>query len=153
MKKILNEFKEFICRGNVLDMAVGVIIGAAFKSIIDSLVNDLIMPVISLLVGKTDFTNLFIALDGKNYATLETAQAAGVATFNYGNFISTVINFLLMAVVIFALVKAVNMVSKIGKKPEAPADPTTKECPFCRTEIAIGATRCPHCTSKLKEEK
>ena len=153
MKKILKEFKEFISRGNVLDMAVGVIIGAAFKAIIDSLVKDVITPAISLLTGKTDFTNLFISLDGSRYATLAEAQEAGAATLNYGNFISAIINFFIMAVVIFALVKTMNTLADLTKKKkeEAPAAPTTKTCPFCRSEIAIEATRCPHCTSELKE--
>ena len=153
MKKILKEFKEFISRGNVLDMAVGVIIGAAFKAIIDSLVKDVITPAISLLTGKTDFTNLFVALDGNKYATLAEAQEAGAATLNYGNFISAVINFFIMAVVIFALVKTMHTLAKLGhkkKEEEAPAAPTTKVCPHCCTEIAIAATRCPNCTSELK---
>lgn len=152
MKKILKEFKEFISRGNVLDMAVGVIIGAAFKAIIDSLVKDVITPAISLLTGKTDFTNLFVSLDGNQYATLADAQAAGAATLNYGNFISAVINFFIMAIVIFALVKTMNTLAELTKKKkeEVPAAPTTKICPHCCTEIAIAATRCPHCTSELK---
>ncbi len=152
MKKILKEFKEFISRGNVLDMAVGVIIGAAFKAIIDSLVKDVITPAISLLTGKTDFTNLFLSLAGKSYAPLADAQAAGAATLNYGNFISAVINFFIMAVVIFALVKTMNTLANLAhkKKEEAPAAPTTKVCPHCCTEIAIGATKCPNCTSDLK---
>ncbi len=152
MKKIIREFKEFISRGNVLDMAVGVIIGAAFKAIIDSLVKDVITPAISLLTGKTDFTNLFVALDGNTYATLAEAQEAGAATLNYGNFISAVINFFIMAVVIFALVKTMNTLANLThkKKEEAPAAPTTKACPHCCTEIAIAATKCPNCTSELK---
>ena len=153
MKKLINEFKEFISRGNVLDMAVGVIIGAAFKAIIDSLVNNVIMPCLTLLTGKMDFTNLFIPLDGNTYATLEAAKEAGAATLNYGSFISAVINFFIMSIVIFALVKTMNTIAALTrkKKEEAPAAPTTKKCPFCKTDIAIDATRCPHCTSVLEE--
>ena len=152
MKKILKEFKEFISRGNVLDMAVGVIIGAAFKAIIDSLVKDVITPAISLLTGKTDFTNLFFSLDGNQYATLADAQAAGAATLNYGSFISAVINFFIMSIVIFALVKTMNTIAALTrkKKEEAPAAPTTKKCPFCCSEIAIEAKKCPHCTSDVE---
>lgn len=152
MKKLINEFKEFISRGNVLDMAVGVIIGAAFKAIIDSLVNNVIMPCLTLLTGKMDFTNLFIALDGNTYATLEAAKEAGAATLNYGSFISAVINFFIMSVVIFALVKTMNTISKLThkKKEEEPAAPTTKKCPFCCSEIAIEAKKCPHCTSDVE---
>ena len=152
MKKLFQEFKEFISRGNVLDMAVGVIIGAAFKAIIDSLVKDVITPAISLLTGKTDFSNLFIALDGNAYATLAEAQEAGAATLNYGNFISAVINFFIMAIVIFAMVKSMNTLSKLThkKKEVAPPAPTTKKCPFCCSDIAIEATKCPHCTSDIR---
>ena len=152
MKKLINEFKEFISRGNVLDMAVGVIIGAAFKAIIDSLVNNVIMPCLTLLTGKMDFTNLFIPLDGNTYATLEAAKAAGAATLNYGSFISAVINFFIMSVVIFALVKTMNTIAALTrkKKEEAPAAPSTKKCPFCCSEIAIEAKKCPHCTSDVE---
>ena len=152
MKKLINEFKEFISRGNVLDMAVGVIIGAAFKAIIDSLVNNVIMPCLTLLTGKMDFTNLFIPLDGNTYATLEAAKEAGAATLNYGSFISAVINFFIMSIVIFALVKTMNTIAALTrkKKEEAPAAPTTKKCPFCCSEIAIEAKKCPHCTSDVE---
>ena len=148
------EFRQFILRGNVVDLAVGVIIGGAFQAIVNSLVNDVIMPVISLLTKGVDFTNLFIQLNGDvKYATLAEAQEAGAAVLAYGNFISAVINFLIMAIVIFLLVKGINKVHSIGKKEE-PAEesaPTTKECPFCKSEIAIEATRCPHCTSEIPE--
>ena len=148
------EFKKFIMRGNVIDLAVGVIIGGAFQAIVNSLVNDVIMPVISLLTKGVDFTNLFIQLNGDvKYATLAEAQEAGAAVLAYGNFLSAVINFLIMALVIFLLVKGINKVHSIGKKEE-PAEepaPTTKECPFCKSEIAIEATRCPHCTSEIPE--
>ncbi len=150
-KGIINEFKTFISRGNVMDMAVGVIIGGAFKGIIDSLVNDIIMPLVSKIVGNLDFSNLFIPLDGKAYQTLAAAKEAGAATFNYGNFITVVINFLLMAFVIFMLIKGMNLISLKKKvvEEETPPEPTTKKCIYCKTDIAIDATRCPHCTSQL----
>ena len=150
-KGLASEFREFIMRGNVLDMAVGVIIGGAFQKIISSLVDDIIMPFISILIGGIDFNNMFFTLDGGEYATLEAAKEAGAVTLNYGTFITVVINFLLMAFVIFLLVKVMNGVSaKFAKeKEEAPA--TTKICPRCKTEIPIEATRCPHCTSELTE--
>ena len=153
MKGFVNEFKTFIMRGNVMDMAVGVIIGGAFQQIINSMVNDIIMPLISAITGGIDFTNWFIALDGGEYATLAAAQEAGAATLNYGTFITVVINFLLMALVIFSFVKFMNNLNEKAKpkKEEAPAEPTTKECPFCKTEIHIEATRCPHCTSVIEE--
>lgn len=145
------EFKKFIMRGNVIDLAVGVIVGGAFQSIVKSLVDDIVMPVIGLITKGIDFSNWFVALDGGEYATLADAQAAGAAVLTYGNFISAIINFLIMAFVVFLLVKGINTVADRAKKKEeeAPADPTTKECPFCKSEIAIEATRCPHCTSQL----
>lgn len=144
---MLKEFKKFALRGNMLDLAVGVIIGGAFNSIVKSLVDDIIMPIISLFTGKIDFSNLFISLDGTHYTTLAAAQEAGAATLNYGNFISGVINFLIMAFVVFMIVKGVN---KLNRKEEAPAAaPSTKICPYCKSEISIEATRCPHCTSQL----
>lgn len=152
MKKIIDEFKVFIMRGNVLDMAVGVIIGGAFQKIISSLVNDMIMPVISLITGGVDFSNWFIALDGKHYDTLAQAQAAKAATLNYGTFITQVIDFLIMAFVIFMLVKTMNTLANKVKKPvEEDIEPTTKVCPYCMSEVDIQATRCPHCTSTLNE--
>lgn len=141
------EFKEFIMRGNVIDLAVGIIIGAAFGKIVTSLVNDIIMPPIGLLLGKVDFSNLFINLSGQPYATLAEAKDAGAATINYGLFINNVIDFLIVAVAVFLVVRAVN---RLRRKPEAaPAVPTTKECPYCFTAIPIKATRCPNCTSQL----
>lgn len=138
MKALIKEFKEFISRGNVMDMTVGVIIGGAFTAIVNSLVNDMLMPLLSLLTGGFDFSGLCIALgEGENAATI-----------NYGSFISAIINFLLIALVIFLIIKAINKVSR-KKKEEAPV-PTTKECPYCKEQIAIEATRCPHCTSKLE---
>jgi large conductance mechanosensitive channel len=139
------EFKTFITRGNVIDLAVGVIIGAAFGKIVTSFVNDILMPPIGLLLGSVNFTNLFITLSGVAYDTLEEAQAAGAATINYGVFINTVIDFLIVAFVIFVLIKQVNRM----RQPAPPAEPTTKECPYCLSTIPIKATRCPHCTSEI----
>ena len=149
------EFKKFILRGNVMDMAVGVIIGGAFQAIVNSLINDIIMPVISLATKGVDFANWFIALDGKEYATLQAAQDAGAATINFGTFISAILNFLIMAIIIFLIVRSINKVSDKFKKEEeaAPAAPTTKVCPFCKSEISIDAVKCPHCTSDIPEEK
>lgn len=152
MKNIINEFKEFIMRGNVLDLAVGVIIGGAFQKIIASLVNDVIMPIITLCTGGIDFTNWFIALDGNHYETLAAAQAAKASTLNYGTFLTEVINFLIMAFIIFMMVKTMNSLARRTKKNEkAEEAPTTKVCPFCKSEIAIDASRCPHCTSELND--
>ncbi len=148
-KSLAGEFREFIMRGNVMDMAVGVIIGGAFQKIISSLVDDIIMPVISLLTGGIDFNNKFVVLDGGSYATLESAKEAGAATLNYGTFITVVINFILMALVIFLLVKFMNSVSNKFAKEEAEAPKTTKICPKCKSEINIEATKCPCCTSDL----
>jgi large conductance mechanosensitive channel len=142
---MLKEFKEFVMRGNVLDLAVGIIIGAAFGAIIQSLVKDIIMPPIGLLLGKVDFTNLFWALDGNTYASLAAAQEVGAPTLNYGLFINTIINFIIVAFAIFMLIRWFNSL----KKAPAPADPTTKACPYCTSEIPIKATRCPLCTSEL----
>jgi large conductance mechanosensitive channel len=143
---MIKEFKDFIMRGNVLDLAVAVIIGGAFGSIVNSLVNDIIMPPIGLLLGKVNFSSLFIDLSGKGYPTLADAQAAGAPTLNYGMFINTIINFIIIAFVIFLVLKAVNSL----KKPAAAAAPTTKICPRCATEIPLAAHRCPHCTSDLE---
>jgi len=132
-------------RGNVLDLAVGIVIGAAFGKIVTSLVADIVMPPIGLLLGKVDFSGLFIDLSGKNYPSLEAAKAAHAATINYGLFINTVVDFLIVAFIIFMVVKQANRM----KRQPAPASPTTKECPFCHTMIPIPATRCPNCTSQL----
>ena len=158
-ENMLKEFKKFILRGNMLDLAVGMIIGTAFNAIVTSLVNDLFMPLLGCIIGDTDFSNLFIVLSdlgGKAKPnTLEEAKEAGLATLNYGNFITAVIHFLLMAIVVFLIVKGMNKLSdkakELGKKEEKPAEPTTKTCPFCQSEISIKATRCPHCTSELKD--
>ncbi len=145
---MLKEFKKFALRGNMIDLAVGMIIGSAFTSIVNSLVNDMIMPVVSIFTGKVDFSNWFVSLDGSSYATLEAAQAAGAATLNYGTFISNIINFVIMAFVVFLFVKGMNKLKK--EEPKAPS--TTKKCPFCKSDIALEATRCPHCTSELEQE-
>jgi large conductance mechanosensitive channel len=142
------EFKAFIMRGNVMDLAVGVIIGGAFGKIVSSLVNDIIMPPIGLLLKGVNFADLFVALNGKTYASLADAQAAGAPVLTYGNFINNTIDFLIIAFVIFLMIKGVN---RLAKKPApAPAEPTTKECPHCFSTISIKATRCPNCTSELK---
>ena len=146
---MLKEFKTFIMRGNVLDLAIGVIIGGAFGAIVTSLVKDIIMPPIGLLLGKVNFNNLFIDLSGKGYTALDAAQKDGAAVIAYGNFINTLINFLIIALVIFMVVKAVNRLSAPKPVPAAPVAPTTKECPYCKTEIPIKASRCPNCTSQL----
>ena len=150
---MLKEFKEFILRGNVLDMAVGIIIGAAFGTIVTSLVADVIMPPIGLLLGGVDFANLFILLKAGSpaapYASLADAQAAGAVTINYGVFINAVISFLIVALVMFLLIRSINRMRREEEAP--PAEPTTKECPFCLSTIPIKATRCAHCTSELPE--
>ena len=150
---MLKEFKKFALKGNMIDLAVGVIIGGAFNGLVNSLVKDIITPILSLLTGKIDFTNLFIALDGNKYATLAEAQELGVATVNYGSFISGLINFVIMAFVVFLLVKGINKLRTSNEKPAEPAAPTTKKCPYCLSDIAIAATRCPHCTSELQEQE
>src|SRR5258706_404563 len=142
---MIKEFKQFIARGNVLDLAVAVIMGSAFGAIITSFVNDILMPPIGLLVGKVVFANLFLDLSGQHFATLKEAKAAGAATLNYGVFVNAVINFVIGAFAVFLLVQQVN---RLKRSPEAVA-PTTKECPFCLSTIPLKATRCPHCTSQL----
>jgi len=141
---MLKEFKEFAMRGNVLDMAIGIIIGAAFGRIVTSLVNDIIMPPIGLLLGRVNFSSLFLNLSGMPYTTLADAQAAGAATINYGLFLNAILDFIIVAFVIFLLVRQIN---RLTRKPEAA--PTTKDCPYCLSAIPIKATRCPHCTSQL----
>jgi len=145
---MLKEFKEFAMRGNVLDMAVGIVVGASFGGIVTSLVNDILMPPIGLLLGRMDFSNLFVNLTPHPYETLAAAKAAGAATLNYGVFLNTLINFLVVAFAIFLLVRQVN---KMRAKPTpAPAGPAMKQCPYCCSPILAEATRCPHCTSELK---
>jgi large conductance mechanosensitive channel len=145
---MFKEFKEFAMKGSLLDLAIGFIMGAAFGKNVTSLVNDILMPPIGLLFGKVDFGSLFINLSGKPYATLAEAKAAGAATINYGIFLNVLIDFLIVALVMYLLIKQVN---KLKRKPaEVPAVPTTKECPFCFSIIPIKAVRCPNCTSQLK---
>ncbi len=142
---MLKEFKEFAMRGNVLDMAIGIIIGAAFGKIITSFVNDVVMPPIGLLLGKVDFANLFIVLNGGAFKTLKEAQDAGVPTLNYGLFVNTVLDFVIVAFVVFLAVKQIN---RLKKQPPAQA-PTTKECPFCISQVPLKAVKCPSCASEL----
>ncbi len=156
-KKMLGEFREFAIKGNAFDMAVGIIIGAAFGKIVDSMVKDVVMPPLGWMMGKVDFTNLYLTLpnsEGKieHFASLEAAKAAGAVTINYGVFINTLISFVIVAFSVFLLVKVINKLKTAAFKEEqeaAPAEPTTKTCPKCFSEINIHATRCPHCTSDL----
>jgi large conductance mechanosensitive channel len=143
---MLKEFRDFAIRGNVIDLAIGIIIGTAFGRIVTSLVTDIIMPPLGVLLGKVDFSNLYINLSGTAYPNLAAAKAAGAATLNYGLFINTIIDFIIVAFVIFLMVRGINRM----KKAPAPAAPNTKECPFCYTQIPLKATRCPNCTSELK---
>lgn len=161
MKKFFKEFKEFVMRGNVIDLAVAVIVGGAFQAIINSLINDLVMPFIGLITGGINFVDQFIVLkvpEGVDAAAVEAAKTAADATalgatvWAYGSFITAVINFIVMAFIVFLLVKFINKAQSIGKKKEE-EKPTTKKCPFCCTEIDIKATRCPHCTSQLPEDE
>lgn len=144
---MLKDFKAFAMKGNVIDLAVGVIIGGAFGKIVASFVNDIIMPLLGLLVGGIDFTNLFISLDGSNYPTLAAAQKAGAATLNYGQFLGVVFDFLIIAFSIFFVIRQINKMKK--KEEPVTEEVTTKECTYCKTQISIAATRCPHCTSQL----
>jgi large conductance mechanosensitive channel len=145
---MLREFREFAMRGHVVDLAVGIIIGAAFGKIITSLVNDVIMPPVGLLLGRVDFSSLFINLSGQPYASLAEARAAGAPTINYGVFFNTVIDFIIVAFAIFLLVRFINRLSR--QPPAASEAPTTKECPFCLSTIPLRAARCPQCTSNLQ---
>jgi large conductance mechanosensitive channel len=144
------EFKEFIKRGNVLDMAVGIIIGAAFGTVVKSLVDDIIMPPIGLLLGGVDFGNLFVTLGSSQYDSLAAAQEAGAATINYGLFINNIITFLIVAFAVFVLVRAVHRLQAREEEEPAPAEPTTKKCPECLSEIPIEARRCAYCTTSLQ---
>lgn len=146
---MLKEFREFALRGNVLDLAIGIIIGAAFSNIVNSFVSDILMPPIGLLLGNTDFSDFFINLSGGRYESLAAAEEAGAATVNYGLFINTILDFIIIAFALFLIVRQVNRLQR-QKEEEKPAEPTTKECPHCLTEIPIKATRCPHCTSRLE---
>jgi large conductance mechanosensitive channel len=142
---VLKEFKEFAMKGNVMDLAVGFILGAAFGKIVSSLVSDIIMPPIGLILGKVDFSSLFLNLSGKSYASLAEAKTAGAATLNYGVFLNNVVDFLIVAFAVFLLVRIVNR----WNKPAPAAAPTTKDCPYCVSKIPIKATRCPNCTSAI----
>ena len=145
---MFKEFKEFALKGNMLDLAIGIILGSAFGKIITSLVSDILMPPLGLLLGKVDFSNLFIDLSGKGFKSVADAKAAGAATMNYGLFINVIIDFIIVAFVIFMLIKQVNKLNR--KKAEAPAVQTTKECPYCFSTINIKATKCPNCASEIK---
>ncbi len=142
---MFKEFKEFAMRGNVLDLAVGIVIGASFGKIVNSLVNDILMPPIGLLLRHVDFKELFMNLSANSYATLTEAKAAGAPTINYGMFLNTIFEFIIVAFAIFLLIRTVNRV-----RPKPAAAPSTQDCPFCRTSIPIAAVRCPNCTSDLK---
>jgi len=153
------EFRQFIMRGNVIDMAVGIIIGIAFGAIVTSLVSDIIMPPIGLALGNVDFANLFVVIkEGASpgpYASLEEARTAGAVTINYGVFIMAIVNFLIIATAVFLIVRYVNRIRRGMEAPkvEAPPEPTTKSCPYCFSTINIKATRCPNCTSELENRK
>lgn len=161
MPKWVNELKDFAMRGNVMDLAVGVIIGGAFQAIVKSLINDLVMPFVGLITGGVNFMDQFVVLrlpEGAPaetvYKTLQEATEAGATTFNYGAFITAVLNFAIMVVVVFFMIKFINKMTNLisrKKEEEEEAEPTTKKCPFCCSEIALEATRCPHCTSPIEE--
>ncbi len=142
---MLKEFKAFVMRGNVLDLAVAVVIGGAFGKIVASLVEDVLMPPLGLVLGKVDFSNLFLSLGGQHFDSLVAAKAAGAPTLNYGVFLNTVINFLIVAAAIFGVVRAANRL----QKPAPAAAPTTRDCPYCLSSVPLKATRCAHCTSQL----
>ncbi len=144
---LMSEFKEFASKGNVVDMAVGMIVGAAFTSIVSSLVNDILMPVIGKITGGINYSEWYLALDGNTYASLEEAKAA-TSVLSYGTFISAIINFLIVSFVLFMVIRSINKLKRPA--PVVEAAPTTKVCPFCKSEISIDATRCPHCTSNLE---
>jgi large conductance mechanosensitive channel len=148
--KLFDEFKKFAMRGNVLDMAIGVILGAAFGKIITSMVTDILMPPIGMALGKVNFSAMFINLTSHPYATIADAKAAGAPTINYGLFVNTVIDFIIVAFVVFLLVRQFNKLMERTRKPEAPAAPTTRDCPYCLSSVPLKATRCAHCTSELK---
>ena len=163
--KLMGEFKKFITKGNVADMAVGIIIGGAFQKIVTSFVNDLVMPIVGMFTGGVNFNDQFAILrlpegvEAAQVTSLDVAKELGVTTLNYGSFITIVLDFLIIALTVFLLIKGINKVKESAEKlkkeeeaaPAAPAAPTTKKCPYCCTEIAIEATRCPHCTSELEK--
>ena len=144
---MLKEFKKFALRGNMIDLAVGIIIGGAFNSIVNSLVNDIVMPLLGVFTKNINFSDWFFALDGEKYATLAKAEEAGAAVVKYGLFLSNILNFVIMAFVVFILVRWINKL----KKPDAPAAPSTKKCPYCYSDIHIDATRCSHCTADVSK--
>lgn len=145
---MLQEFKTFLMRGNVIDLAVALVIGVAFTTVVTSFVNDLLMPPIGRLLGRVNFADLFVSLDGRSYPTLAAAKLAGAPTLNYGAFITTIINFIIIAFAVFLIVRAVNRL--MTPRPAAPAAATTRDCPHCAMAISLMATRCPHCTSDLR---
>ena len=147
-RKMLKEFKAFVMRGSALDLAIAVIIGAAFSKIVTSLVSDVLMPPIGLVLGKVDFSNLFVNASGTSYSSLAQARAAGAPTINYGLFITTGVDFLIVAFVLFLVIRMVNRI----QQPQKALSPATKECPYCMSAVNIKATRCPNCTSNLKKE-
>ena len=146
---ILQEFRKFAVRGNIADLAAGIVIGAAFNGVVNSFVNDILMPPIGLLVGKVEFTNLFVSLDGRRFETLAAAKQAGAATLNYGVFVNQILNFVIVAFAVFLVVRELNKVSTAIFGP-APTPATTKECPYSVSVIPLKARRCPHCTSELQ---
>ncbi len=150
--KVFKEFKEFAVKGSMIDLAVGIIIGAAFTGVVNSLVNDVIMPPIGLLVGKVDFSNLFFTLTGNSFQTLAEAKLGGAVTLNYGLFVNTLINFLIVAFAVFMLVKQVNAFKRKMEGEPAAAAPATQTCPYCKSAIHIEAVRCPNCTSEIKKK-
>jgi large conductance mechanosensitive channel len=150
-KNQLKKFREFAFKGNVVDMAIGIVIGASFGKISTSLVNDVIMPPIGLLLGRVDFNSLFIPLDGKTYASLDAAKKAGAATFNYGAFINTILDFLIVAFAMFLLVQWYQTMEDRFEKPAPVEAPKVKDCPYCLSSIPLAATRCPQCTSQLEQ--
>jgi large conductance mechanosensitive channel len=143
---MMHEFRKFIARGNVIDLAVGIVIGAAFSAVVKSFVDDILMPPIGKLTGGVDFKSLFVSLDGKHYASLEAAKAAGAATVNYGAFINNLIAFVIVAWAVFLIVQGYD---RLRRREAAAPEPDRKDCPFCRESIALAATRCPHCTAEL----
>ncbi|MDE2167140.1 MAG: large conductance mechanosensitive channel protein MscL [Alphaproteobacteria bacterium] len=146
---MLKEFRDFAMRGNVIDLAIGIIIGSAFGKTVNSLVNDVLMPPIGLLLGRVDFSSLFVSLSGQHYESIAQAKAAGAATLNYGEFVNTIVNFVIVAFAVFLLVKQINKLTAKFGPDQAPPSPSTKECPYCISTISIKASRCPHCTATL----
>jgi len=144
---MLKEFKKFALKGNMIDLAVGIIVGGAFSTIVNSLVNDIVMPILSLITKNIDFTDWFIALNGKSYETLNQAKADGAPTINYGLFLSEVLNFLIMSFIVFLIVRWINKL----KKPEPEVQPTTKKCPYCMSDINVQAVKCPECTADIEK--